>query len=390
MFLHGSTNRRCFSGEYDPGEPPSYRWTTETDGAIWSSPAVADGTLYVGSYDEHLYAMSADDGEVLWRYEVGDRLDGSPAVVDGTVYVGAFDRNIYALDAETGAERWVYGTEGIVRSSPTVVDGVVYIGAHCRTTECSNYYDVAWPERGAVYAIDARTGDVRWRYEADDGVVSTPTVDGGTVFVGGSDNHLYALDAETGRERWRFDTDDRVIASPTVVDGRLYAGNLGGKLYAVDTDVGELRWRFDSTRSGDDGVAVSAVVTSSPVVCDGGLYVGTTVPEADGTYGTLYALDADEGTVRWSASPFGQSLGSSPVVVGGTLFFGAHDLGSGGESEPGVFAVDTEGAVQWGHTVGRDGHMGFGSSPAVVGSTLYIEGTDGSVYAFDLEGFPEE
>ncbi len=381
MFLYDSTHGRCFAGERGLEDAPPTRWSYGTDDAVWASPVIADGTLYVGSYDGYLYAISTETGDLLWRYETGDRLDGSPAVANGTVYFGSFDRNVYALDAESGDERWIYGMDGIVRSSPTVSDGVVYVGAHCRTEECSSYYDARWPERGYVYALDAERGDLRWRHGTGDGVVSTPAVRAGTVYVGSSDETLYALDAETGEKRWSHGTEGAIMSSPAVVDGRVYFGTVVGELYALDAD-GEVAWRFDAERSGNLDLPV--VITCSPVVCDGTVYVGSVVP-GENTYGELYAISADEGTREWAASPYGHGIGSSPVIVDDALYFGAHTLGVDPDAEPGLYAVDQDGTDRWSYTVDGAEHRGFGSSPAVVGETLYVGSTAGQVHAFDLE-----
>ena len=53
----------------------------------------------------------------------------TPAVADGVVYVGSFDYNVYALDATTGQQIWSFPTESYVESTPTFADGVVYFGS---------------------------------------------------------------------------------------------------------------------------------------------------------------------------------------------------------------------------------------------------------------------
>ncbi|WP_224337506.1 PQQ-binding-like beta-propeller repeat protein [Haloprofundus halobius] len=383
MFLYDSAHQRDFSSEGIAVEEPSVRWSSETDDAIWSSPVIADGTLYIGSYDGHLYALDADTGERLWRYRTGDRIDGSPAVANGTVFFGSFDRNVYALDADTGEQRWMYGSSGIVRSSPSVADGVVYIGTHCRTEECNAYYDVRWPERGGVYALDADTGALRWRYEAGDGVISSPAIVDGTVYVGSSDTTMAALDADTGETRWRRETGGPIMSSPVRVDDRVVFGNVSGELYSLAAADGSVQWSFDANQRGANGVQLPVVVTGTPVVVDGTAYVGAMVP-GDDIRGKLYAISVADGTHEWSESPFGQAVGSSAVVVDDVVYFGSHLLESSADAESGLYAVDTDGATRWEHVVSGEDYNGFGSSPAVVGTTLYIGSTDGNVYAFDL------
>ncbi len=79
--------------------------------AVVSSPAVANGVVYVGSSDQNVYALNASTGALLWKYTTGGQIDhSSPAVTNGVVYVGSFDGNVYALNASTGALLWKYPT----------------------------------------------------------------------------------------------------------------------------------------------------------------------------------------------------------------------------------------------------------------------------------------
>ena len=74
-------------------------------------------------------AYSAATGAPLWNHATGGSVGSSPAVANGVVYVGTHDGNIHALSAATGAELWRYHAGGYVDSSPAVVNGVVYAGS---------------------------------------------------------------------------------------------------------------------------------------------------------------------------------------------------------------------------------------------------------------------
>jgi outer membrane protein assembly factor BamB len=117
------------------------RWKYRTGFFVHSSPAVANGVVYVGSFDNNVYALNASTGTLLWRYRTGFYVYSSPAVANGVVYVGSTDNNIYALNAGTGALLWKY-TTGAVQSSPAVANGVVYVAS----------------EDYNVYALNASTG----------------------------------------------------------------------------------------------------------------------------------------------------------------------------------------------------------------------------------------
>ena len=194
------------------------RWCFQTGDRVESSLAVVDETVYVGSGDNNVYALSAEDGREQWRFETGDRVESSPAVVNGTVYVGSFDTNVYALSAEDGSEQWRFETDSWVTASPAVADGTVYVGGEDKT----------------VYALSAEEGNEQWRFETGRPVKSSPAVVNGTVYVGNRDNSVYALSAEDGGEQWRFQTGDRVESSPVVVDGTVYIGSFDTNVYALD------------------------------------------------------------------------------------------------------------------------------------------------------------
>ena len=109
------------------------RWSSFTgcSGSICggSSPALAKGTVYVGSEDGDVYALNAATGAKLWSYTTENEVYSSPAVANGVVYVGSEDSKVYALNAATGAKLWSYTTGDLVNSSPAVANGVVYVGS---------------------------------------------------------------------------------------------------------------------------------------------------------------------------------------------------------------------------------------------------------------------
>jgi hypothetical protein len=80
-------------------KPGTVLWEFETGGNVYSSPAIGpDGTVYVGSHDNKLYAINPKSGVKLWEFETGGYVSSSPAIgSDGTVYVGSYDKKLYAL-----------------------------------------------------------------------------------------------------------------------------------------------------------------------------------------------------------------------------------------------------------------------------------------------------
>jgi len=267
------------------------KWKYHTDDQVASSPAVSGGVVYIGSYDDHLYALDASTGNLKWKYLTGDRVWSSPAVSEGVVYIGSYDDHLYALDASTGNLKWKYLTGGNVFSSPAVSEGVVYIGSGDKH----------------LYALDASTGNLKWKYLLEGPSISSPAVSGGVVYIGSHDDHLYALDASTGDLKWKYLVGGNVYSSPAVSQGVVYIGSGDKHLYALDASTGNLKWKYFT----------GGVVYSSPAVSEGMVYIGSCDKH-------VYALDASTGNLKWKYLA-GDEVTSSPAVSGGVVYIGSHD-----------------------------------------------------------------
>jgi eukaryotic-like serine/threonine-protein kinase len=213
------------------------RWRFATAGRIRSTPTVVDGVAYFGSGDGIVYGVDARSGREVWRFRTAgvdlaaaefgfDRtqIQSSPAFAEGVLYLGSRDASLYAIDLAAAEARWTAedGSAWVV-DSPTVLDGVVYSGRS---------------SSGRFRAYDATTGDEIWMHQTGGPIFSSSTVLDGTVYFGSGDRHVYALDAATGAVRWSFATGGAVVSSPAVEDGRLYVGSDDGMVYALQAAEG--------------------------------------------------------------------------------------------------------------------------------------------------------
>jgi eukaryotic-like serine/threonine-protein kinase len=403
------------SGIYDAAGAPTFsavKWKFRTGGRVMSSPVVVAGTLYVGSNDSNLYAIDAESGTEKWKFKTASRVTSSPAVAKGTVYFGSWDGNFYAVDSATGQQKWKFKTGGERRytathlhgavpasesqpdpfdfylSSPAVVQGTVYFGSG----------------DGNVYALDAASGDLKWKFKTGDVVHSSPAVADGMVYVGSWDTYFYALDATTGAQKWRFKTgDDPVIhnqigiqSSPLVADGLVYFGCRDSNLYALNAHSGEKKWAFNNKGSW---------VISSPVVKDGRLYFATS------DTGLFHSVDAKTGNEIYSLK-FIWPLFSSPAIAGNVLYIGSEEgklfavdlakqqpawtFQTDGSKENGAALTRADGKPEYeaaftdgfydSLVIGVDKMLSVGmvlSSPVVAGRVIYFGSTDGNIYALN-------
>jgi hypothetical protein len=96
---------------------------------VYSSPAVADGRVFIGSYDANVYCLDALTGTPLWNFTTGDWVASSPAVADGLLFVGSFDHTFYCLNTSDGRHIWNYTTGDMISASPAVANSIVYVGS---------------------------------------------------------------------------------------------------------------------------------------------------------------------------------------------------------------------------------------------------------------------
>ena len=167
-------------------------------------------------------------------FPTGNYVTSSPAVVNGVVYVGSFDNNTYALDAATGALRWNLSTgyDICMQSSPAVHGDLVYTGSsNLQSFTSSGFIGAATDDD--VYSINATTGVATWNYTINGGVWSSPAASNAMIYVGSGNNKLYALDVSTGAFRWSYETEGAIYSSPAFAGGVIYVGSADNKIYAI-------------------------------------------------------------------------------------------------------------------------------------------------------------
>ncbi|MBC7460829.1 MAG: PQQ-binding-like beta-propeller repeat protein, partial [Thermoleophilia bacterium] len=103
---------------------------------------------------------------------------------------------------------------------------------------------------GRVYAVGAKSGEIRWVHSTGDWVYGSPAVGDQKVFIGSYDGTVYALAAKTGDERWNFDAGDRVAGSATIIDDVVYFSTLGTETFGLALSNGSVKWQTDDGRLG--------------------------------------------------------------------------------------------------------------------------------------------
>jgi uncharacterized repeat protein (TIGR02543 family) len=336
-------------------------WQRAVRSNVDSSPAVYGNTVYFGTNGGTLEALNAATGAVRCTFQVpvsppatvAGRIIGSPVVgnVDGTgptVFFGDAGA-ASATEVQNGGHMWA-------------VTGVGNTAGNCQEKWSYN----SWPNKGANGTM---TGV--W-----DGAGLAQQSNGTWAVVFGTSNPdgaVYALNAVTGAMLWRFQTaqlggDEDVGAGPTIsppgvngfADGVVYIDGKDGIEYALDLLTGNVIWSFTLGPGSVNAVAVcTAALTGNTLVA---CYAGS-----------LFALNATTGTQIWQATP-GGTIEASPAV-------------SGAPGDQAVFAGDLNGN-EYGFSLATGAQLlsattagKIQESAAIAGGTLYVA-ANGILYAY--------
>ena len=339
------------------------------------------------------------DGTAQWN--------GWGAGVRNARFQAAEHAGLAAGDVPRLRLKWAFGypDSASAQSQPTVVGGRLFVAS----------------ERGAVYALDARTGCTYWTYAAQSGVRSAMTVArlaGGrhALFFGDFNANVYALDAATGAELWRRDVEDhlgaRITGAPVLHEDRLYVPvssleellaadpeypccTFRGSVVALDAATGGVAWKSFTIpetpaprgRNPDGAFLMGpsgAAVWSAPTVdaerrlvyaATGNAYTEPAAATSD----AIIAFDLDTGAVRWTTQFTPEDafilncgggnpncpeddgpdfdFGASPVLVTMT---GGRDLLVVGQKSGVGYGLDPDrgGAIAWQYRVGEGSALG--------------------------------
>jgi outer membrane protein assembly factor BamB/tRNA A-37 threonylcarbamoyl transferase component Bud32 len=267
-----------------------FQWKYATEGGIVTRPMVYDNNLIFGSEDKRLHVINVRSGKVMWTYYTDGKIYSSPRYADGHIFFGSEDQYLHAININSGRATWKFSTDAPIFSSPLVANGLIFFGN----------------EAGGFYAVDFR-GEMKWRFQSKRAITSSPVNKGQAVYVSSVDGSLYALDAGNGWPIWKFRLGKGSISSPVLADDYVFVGAADGFIYCVDLRNAKEVWRFHTENQ----------VSSSPVIYKDSIYCGS-------VDGSMYCLEYRTGRLRWKFESQA-AIAGSPVVFDDIVYFGSTD-----------------------------------------------------------------
>ncbi|MFC1779000.1 PQQ-binding-like beta-propeller repeat protein [Thermodesulfobacteriota bacterium] len=317
-------------------------WDYATDGYVDANLIAGDEKLYVASWDGSLRAMNKA-GEVLWVKDLGDTLDATPVLSEGQLFIQTWSREVYALDAATGAVRWRFDyspspADDHRQAGLLVVKDLVLVPA--------------W--NGTLFALDAKSGERRWSFPGGQPLRAQPAYDGKNLYLASGDGTLSALNLD-GVLQWQQILAAPLLRAPVVLPQGIAVVSREGLVVAYDP-LGQLLWQQDLDE---------ICYYGAPVSSEGALFVATA---GNG----LWKLDAKTGEVVWRVELAGPSY-ATPLIDNGRIFIGDN---SGALH---VFGADS-GQLVTQYKLDRE----IQGRPLVWSDLLLIGSRDHKVHAFTL------
>ncbi len=283
----------------------------------------------------------------------------APTTVDDNLFASVENGKMAALDPDDFSITWLFppkDTDEKQRLEATYGKLDLEAIYHAPIVSAETLYFAGY--NGIIYALNTSDGAIRWTFEADGPIIGGLALADDTIYVGSDDGMLYVLDVEDGLPKLSgFDAGNGIWATSLVVGSILYVPSVSGDLHALDVQTLEPVW--PEPFKAKAGLLTDPVLASSNTLLVGGIDR------------SLYALDLDTGTQRWSFDADGWFWGR-PLVADGTIYVPNLDSH--------VYALDVAtGEKLWSFET----EDGVRSSPLLVEDVLIVVDQKGNVYGLN-------
>lgn len=277
-------------------QPLTVRWRYQSNVTLNLTPAFDSERVYLPLAGGTIVALTARDGRLFWRSDMGGELSASPVADETAIYVasettgantapGRSGGALRALSHEGGVTQWMTPLVKPLRGGLATGGSKLFAGG----------------SDGRAYAFDKHTGGVLWSIPFPSAFAGQPVLKAGRVYFGSEDGTLLALEESTGRLLWRFRTKGAVRGPVAVDNENVYFGSGDGYVYAVSADRGRQKWRKRT------GAGVEAVALAGDILLAASLD------------NFAYGLN-DKGTMLWKKQLPGR-ISSQPLTANEAALF---------------------------------------------------------------------
>ncbi len=199
-------------------------WENELDEAIYNSLIVVKNSLIIATDALKLYSLDSENGDKNWTAKIDEKvITLSPLVHKDIVYFGCYSGTFYAVSLNDGDIIWTFKSGGPIYSSPIVVDKSIYFGS----------------EDGFVYSLNDEKGTLNWQFKSSLPVKSSPVYAFKSIVVA-NDRTVFSLNPTDGKVLWQTTFESRIKTSPTFAGDTVVMGLVNGDIVSVRNSLIEI------------------------------------------------------------------------------------------------------------------------------------------------------
>ena len=328
-------------------EKPVLLWSYKSDSRTASSPVIYDNTTYWSDKRGRIFGVDYD-GNLSFDYSFATAVEATPIVHDSVLYIGRIDGFMSALSLTKKDTLWTFETMGQISASPNIgfINGkeAVVFGSY------DNY----------LYCIDKQNGKELNRFESGYYINGAAALWQNYIISGGCDACLKIIDVTTGAVTDSLYMDTYIPASPAISDNHCYVADHSGNVYEIVIDEGKIARQQKIVEAKDD----EGTFVSVPALSDETLYIISDDRN-------LYAINRNDGSIRWKYLQRGNSGESSPLVCGNKII---------SCTKSGIVSVlnASNGTLLWEYDTGEQ----ITACPAVIKGRFYILTVKGTLFCF--------
>jgi outer membrane protein assembly factor BamB len=269
-----------------------------------------NGKIYATNGVGDAAALDAATGNILWKKRPGGPLRGAPTVAEGSVYVVSQDNQLFALKADTGDTNWseaaTLETAGVFGvAAPAMAQGTVVAGFSSGELTAYRYENgrAVWQDalsRTSISTAVASLSDID----------ASPVIDQGRVYAVGQGGRMVAMELVTGQRLWELNVAG--ISTPWIAGEWLFAVTDEAKLLCIARASGKIRWITQLPRWKDEEDKKGPVTWTGPVLAGGRLLLAS-------SRGQLVNVRVEDGALGTSVK-LGEAVYLPPVVADNMLF----------------------------------------------------------------------
>lgn len=268
-----------------------------------------NGRLYATTGVGDAAALDAATGAVAWKKRPGGPLRGAPTVAEGSVYVVSQDNQLFALKADTGDTIWneaaTLETAGVFGvAAPAMAQGTVVAGFSSGELTAYRYENgrAVWQDalsRTSISTAVASLSDID----------AAPVIDQGRVYAVGQGGRMVAMELVTGQRLWELNIAG--ISTPWVAGEWLFVVTDEAKLLCIARASGKIRWVAQLPRWKDEKDKKGPISWTGPVLAGGRLLLAS-------SRGQLVNVRVEDGQLGTGVK-LGEAVFLPPVVAQNTL-----------------------------------------------------------------------